>query len=157
MATYTAEVLWSRSDQHFLDGRYSRKHILRFDGGIEVPGSASPHVVPLPYSAAEAVDPEEAFVSSLSSCHMLWFLSVAVKQGFVVDHYHDIAEGIMERNASGKLMVSVVTLHPAVKFSGENQPTSVEVKQLHDQAHDECFIANSVKTEVRCEPRPSAL
>ena len=157
MATYTAEVLWSRAEQKFIDGRYSRKHILRFDGGIEVPGSASPHVVPLPYSAADAVDPEEAFVSSLSSCHMLWFLSIAAKQGFVVDHYHDIAEGIMEKDSGGKLMMSVVTLHPAVKFLGERQPTSIELEQLHHQAHDECFIANSVKTAVRCEPRPSAI
>ncbi len=157
MATYTAEVLWSRSEQKFVDGRYSRKHVLRFDGGIEVPGSASPHVVPLPYSAADAIDPEEAFVSSLSSCHMLWFLSIAASQGFVVDRYHDIAEGIMGKNSKGKLMVSLVTLHPNVMFSGEKQPTFSELEQLHHQAHAECFIANSVKTEVRCEPRHSAL
>jgi len=157
MATYTAEVLWSRSGETFTDGRYSRKHVLRFDGGIDVPGSASPHVVPLPYSAAEAVDPEEAFVSSLSSCHMLWFLALAAKQGFVVDGYHDVAEGVMEKNAQGKLAVSRVTLRPAVTFSGERQPTAVELDQLHHRAHDECFIANSVKTEVRCEPRSSSV
>ncbi|MEW5824153.1 MAG: OsmC family protein [Pseudomonadota bacterium] len=157
MSTYTAEVLWSRSEQKFIDGRYSRKHILRFDGGIEVRGSASPHVVPLPYSVADAVDPEEAFVSSLSSCHMLWFLSIAARQGFVVDHYHDVAEGVMEKNPEGKFMVSLVTLRPAVKFSGEKQPTRSELEQLHHQAHDECFIANSVKTEVRCEPTSSTL
>jgi len=157
MATYTAEVLWSRSDQKFLDGRYSRKHVLRFDGGVEVPGSASPHVVPLPYCAADAIDPEEAFVSALSSCHMLWFLSIAASRGFVVDRYHDVAEGIMGKNSRGKLMVSIVTLHPAAMFSGEKQPTSAELEQLHQQAHEECFIANSVKTEVRCEPKHSAL
>lgn len=157
MATYTAEVLWSRSGERFTDGRYSRKHVLRFDGGIDVPGSASPHVVPLPYSAAEAVDPEEAFVSSLSSCHMLWFLALAAKQGFVVDGYHDVAEGVLEKNAQGKLAVSRVTLRPAVTFSGERQPTAVELDQLHHRAHDECFIANSVKTEVRCEPRSSSV
>ncbi len=153
MKNYIAEVLWSRDGESFIDGRYSRKHVLRFDGGIEVPGSASPHVVPLPYAVADAVDPEEAFVSALSSCHMLWFLSIAAGQGFVVDAYHDVAEGFMARNAAGKLMVSVVRLRPLVHFSGEKLPTQGEFEQLHHQAHDECFIANSVKTEVFCEPR----
>jgi organic hydroperoxide reductase OsmC/OhrA len=157
MATYTAEVLWSRLGQPFLDNHYSRKHVLRFDGGIEVPGSSSPHVVPLPYSASDAIDPEEAFVSALSSCHMLWFLSIAAKQGFVVDHYHDIAEGVMAKNSEGKFMMSVVTLRPEVSFSGEKQPTAGELERLHHQAHDECYIANSVRTEVRCVPRPNAL
>jgi organic hydroperoxide reductase OsmC/OhrA len=152
MATYTAEVIWSRSGQPFLDNHYSRKHVLRFDGGIEVPGSSSPHVVPLPYSASDAIDPEEAFVSSLSSCHMLWFLSIAARGGFVVDQYHDIAEGVMARNAEGKLMMSVVTLRPEVSFSGEKPPTRSEFERLHHQAHDECYIANSVKTVVRCVP-----
>ncbi len=157
MATYTAEVIWSRSGQTFTDNRYSRKHVLRFDGGVEVPGSSSPHVVPLPFSAADAVDPEEAFVCSLSSCHMLWFLSIAAKRGFVVDRYHDAAEGVMGKNSEGKLVMSIVTLRPAVVFSGEKQPTTAELEQLHHQAHEECFIANSVNTEIRCEPRLSAL
>lgn len=157
MATYTAEVIWARSSQPFLDNHYSRKHVLRFDGGIDVPGSSSPHVVPLPYSASDAIDPEEAFVSSLSSCHMLWFLSIAAKQGFVVDHYHDIAEGVMAKNSEGKFMMSVVTLRPQVTFSGEKLPTAGELERLHHQAHDECYIANSVRTEVRCVPRPNAL
>ncbi|MER2528513.1 MAG: OsmC family protein [Candidatus Competibacter denitrificans] len=156
MAHYTAEILWSRSDEPFIDNRYSRKHILRFDGGIEIAGSSSPHVIPLPYSAADAVDPEEAFVASLSSCHMLWFLFLAAQQGFVVDHYHDIAEGVMAKNALGKLMMSVVTLRPEVTFSGQKQPTPTALLALHHQAHEECFIANSVKTAVRCEPRGSA-
>jgi organic hydroperoxide reductase OsmC/OhrA len=156
LATYTAEVIWSRGDQAFIDNRYSRKHVLRFDGGIEIAGSSSPHVVPLPYSALDAVDPEEAFVASLSSCHMLWFLSIAVEHGFVVDDYHDVAEGVMARNADGKLMMTVVTLRPAVRFSGSRQPTGADLQQLHHKAHDECFIANSVKTEVRCEPRQPA-
>ncbi len=157
MTAYTAEVVWSRSGQKFVDNHYSRKHVLRFDGGIEVVGSSSPHVVPLPYSVQNAVDPEEMFVSSLSSCHMLWFLSIAAKYGFVVDHYHDIAEGLMEKDSKGKFMMSVVTLRPKVTFSGEKQPTDDELEQLHHEAHEECFIANSVKTEVRCEPMPSAL
>jgi organic hydroperoxide reductase OsmC/OhrA len=156
MATYTAEVIWCRSGQPFLDNHYSRKHVLRFDGGIDVPGSSSPHVVPLPYSASDAIDPEEAFVSSLSSCHMLWFLSIVAKQGFVVDHYHDIAEGVMAKNSEGKFMMSIVTLRPEVSFFGAKQPTHDELELLHHQAHEECYIANSVKTEVRCVPRQNA-
>lgn len=157
MTTHTAEVTWCRTDsQPFIDGRYSRRHTLCFDGGIEVPGSASPHIVPVPYAATDAIDPEEAFVSALSSCHMLWFLSIAARRGFVVDRYHDIAEGVMDRNAKGKLMMARVTLRPAVTFSGAKHPTPVELEQLHHQAHEECYIANSVQTEVRCEPRPSA-
>ncbi|PKO34426.1 MAG: peroxiredoxin [Betaproteobacteria bacterium HGW-Betaproteobacteria-7] len=157
MAIYTAEVLWARSGQKFIDNRYSRKHILRFDSGIEIAGSSSPHVVPVPYSALDAVDPEEAFVASLSSCHMLWFLAIAAEHGFVVDDYQDAAEGVMAKNADGKLMMTVVTLRPEVHFSGESTPTDTELHKLHHLAHDACFIANSVKTEVRCEPRQAAL
>ena len=157
MATYTAEIIWSRAGQKFIDNRYSRKHTLRFDGGIEISGSSSPHVVPLPFSALDAVDPEEAFVASLSSCHMLWFLSIAVKHGLIVDEYHDAAEGVMGKNAQGKLMLTVVTLRPEVRFSGEKTPTNADLLELHHLAHGECFIANSVKTEVRCEPRQTAL
>lgn len=152
MATYTAEVIWSRGDQNFIDNKYSRRHLLRFDGGVEVPGSSSPHVVPAPWSAADAVDPEEAFVASLSSCHMLWFLSLAARQGFVVDRYRDNAEGVMARNPRGKLFVSRVTLRPDASFSGNPIPSAGEIEALHRQAHEECFIANSVKTEVRCVP-----
>ncbi len=153
MAIHTAEVLWERGEQAFVDNRYSRKHILRFDAGIEVAGSSSPHNVPLPYSTTAAIDPEETFVSSLSSCHMLWFLSIAAKHGFVVDHYHDVAEGVMAHNTEGNLMMKIVTLHPQVVFSGEKLPSRTELEQLHHQAHEACFIANSVKTEIRCEPR----
>jgi organic hydroperoxide reductase OsmC/OhrA len=152
MTSYTAETLWLRGEQNFLDNRYSRKHVLRFDGGVEVPGSSSPHVVREPYSDATAVDPEEAFVASLSSCHMLWFLSMAVERKFRVDRYFDAASGIMEKNANGKLFVSVVTLRPDVQFSGEHLPTRAEVDAMHHAAHEECFIANSVKTQVLCEP-----
>ncbi len=151
MATYTAEAIWTRAEQNFLDNRYSRKHLLRFDGGIEVPASSSPHVVRVPYSAEDAVDPEEAFVASLSSCHMLCFLAIAAKRGFRVDRYHDTAEGVMEKSAEGRLMISMVTLRPQVVFSGEKTPSADEYEQLHHLAHDECFIANSVRTEVRCE------
>ena len=152
MAEYKAEIIWARGDQDFLGNRYSRGHLWRFDGGIEVPGSSSPHVVPLPWSDAAAVDPEEAFVAALSSCHMLWFLVLAAKRGFCVDHYADAAVGVMDRNADGKLAMTVVTLRPRVTFSGATLPSREQIDQLHHKAHVECFIANSVKTDVRCEP-----
>lgn len=152
MAHYTAEVLWLREEQDFLDNRYSRKHVLRFDGGLEVAGSSSPHVVSLPMSDASAMDPEEAFVASLSSCHMLWLLSIAAKQKFRIDRYFDAAVGVMEKNVEGKMAMTVVTLRPEVHFSGERLPTQEQICQMHHEAHEQCFIANSVKTEVRCEP-----
>ena len=152
MAHYTAEILWLRGEQPFTDNRYSRRHTLRFDGGVEVPGSSSPHVVPLPMSDASAVDPEEAFVASLSSCHMLWFLAIAAKRRFCVDRYFDAEVGTMGRNAEGREAMLTVTLRPEVLFSGERLPTREELADMHHKAHDECFIANSVKTEVRCEP-----
>ena len=152
MAQYTAEISWQRNGKDFLSNRYSRKQLLRFDGGIEVVGSSSPHVVPLPYSVSAAVDPEEAFVASLSSCHMLWFLSIAAKRKFCVDAYADNAIGVMDKNAVGKMAMTIVTLRPKVTFSGDKLPTQAQVEELHHQAHEQCFIANSVKTEVRCEP-----
>ncbi|MDQ0039209.1 OsmC family protein [Variovorax boronicumulans] len=152
MSEYTAELLWERGDQDFLANTYSRRHSLRFDGGAEWAGSSSPHVVPLPFSDASAVDPEEAFVASLSSCHMLWFLTMAVKRKFCVDRYFDAASGVMEKNADGKMSMTVVTLRPEVTFSGENLPTREQIEHMHHRAHEECFIANSVKTDVRCEP-----
>lgn len=150
---YTAETIWHRGEQPFTDDRYSRAHILRFDGGVEVPGSSSSLVVPLPYSVEAAVDPEEAFVSALSSCHMLWFLSIAAKRGYRVDSYHDQAVGIMQRNDSRKFSMTEVTLKPEVLFSGGSIPTPQTILEMHHLAHDECFIANSVKTNVRVEPR----
>jgi organic hydroperoxide reductase OsmC/OhrA len=152
MHEYTAQLTWSRGDQPFVDNRYSRRHLLKFDGGIELRASSSPQVVKIPFSDPEAVDPEEMLVASLSSCHMLSFLYLAALQKFCVDHYSDNASGIMAKNSSGKSFVSVVTLRPDVRFSGDRVPTEAEVEQLHHQAHEECFIANSVRTEVRCEP-----
>ncbi|MBB1074231.1 OsmC family protein [Rhodoferax sp. 4810] len=157
MAQYTAEVLWLRHEQDFLSNRYSRRHVLRFDGGVEVPGSSSPHVVPLPMSDAAAVDPEEAFIASLSSCHMLWFLSIAAKRKFCVDRYFDAAVGVMGKNAEGKMAMLTVSLKPQVQFSGERLPTPEQINAMHREAHEECFIANSVNTEVRCEPVYAAL
>ena len=149
---YSAEVLWQRGSDDFLSNRYSRRHLLRFDGGLEVPGSSSPHVVPVPMSDASALDPEEAFVASLSSCHMLWFLSIAGKHKFCVDRYFDAATGVMAKNAEGKMAMTMVTLRPDVTFSGERQPTREEQDRLHHAAHEACFIASSVETDVRCEP-----
>ena|ERR1700761_6045447 len=150
--TYDVQVRWSRGDAVFTDNRYSRAHTWHFDGGIEVPASSSPHVVRLPLSSAEAVDPEEAFVASISSCHMLWFLSIAAAAGYCVDRYVDKAAGVMGKNSAGKTAVTRVTLHPSVTFSGARIPTSAEIVELHHKAHDECFIANSVTTDIRCEP-----
>lgn len=153
MTQYTAALEWQRGTQDFVGKRYSRRHLLRFDGGAEVVGSSSPHVVPLPYSDPAAVDPEEAFVASLASCHMLWFLSLAAEGGYCVDHYADTASGVMSKNSEGKLAMTSVTLRPVVQFSGDHRPTADEHAGLHHRAHDACFIANSVRTEVHCEPR----
>ncbi|HSV36744.1 MAG TPA: OsmC family protein [Ramlibacter sp.] len=152
MAHYTARISWQRDGQDFLGNRYSRKHLLHFDGGAELAGSSSPHVVPLPHSDPTAVDPEEMFVASLSSCHMLWFLSIAAGRGFCVERYTDEAEGVLARNAARKMAMTQVTLRPQVVFSGEKLPTRDQIGEMHHKAHDECFIANSVTTDVRCEP-----
>ena len=148
----TAQVVWARGDQRFVDNRYSRKHMLRFDGGAEVAGSSSPHVVPLPYSDATAVDPEEAFIASISSCHMLFFLSIAAGRKFRVDRYRDNAVGEMVKNAAGKLIVATVTLKPEAQFSGDKLPTRTEIDAMHHEAHAECFLANSVKTKMSTAP-----
>lgn len=152
MSEHLAIVEWQRNGAVFVDDRYSRAHQWRFDGGAEVAASASPQVVPEPCSDATAVDPEEAFVASLSSCHMLWFLSIARKHGYLVEHYHDQAVGVLGRNTHGKLAITTVTLRPRVQFSGERQPDADALRTLHEQAHQSCFIAHSVLTEVRCEP-----
>ena len=153
MSTYTAGIRWSRGGQKFTDNRYSRAHTWRFDGGAVVPASSSPAVVPLPMSEAGAVDPEEAFVASLSSCHMLWFLSIAAKQGYTVDAYADDASGVMAKNAAGKLAMTTVTLRPLVTFSGAKLPDRAALDALHHAAHGECFIAASIRSEVIIEPR----
>jgi len=155
MSAYTVNVAWHRGTAAFADNEYSRAHTWTFDGGIEVVASSSPAVVPLPWSRADAVDPEEAFVASLSSCHMLWFLSIAARARFCVDGYVDDAVGVMSRNPAGKLAMTLVTLRPKVAFAGDRLPTDDEIAAMHHKAHAECFIANSVKTEVRCEPAPA--
>lgn len=153
MFEFSAVVSWDRKGASFSDNAYSRGHLWRFDGGIEVPASSSPHILPAPMSVEEAVDPEEAFVASLSSCHMLFFLSIAAKQGFIVDSYRDAAVGIMEKADDGKIAVTRVTLYPEVRYDGETQPTKEQEHAMHHDAHGECFIARSVTTDVRCEPK----
>jgi organic hydroperoxide reductase OsmC/OhrA len=152
MSRYTASVRWARGDAAFTDLRYSRRHTWRFDGGVDVPASSSPHSVKVPYSAEDAVDPEEAFVASIASCHMLWFLSIAAGRGFVVDRYVDDAEGFLERGADGKVWMTRTTLRPAIAIAGARKPSRDELVAMHDEAHHACFIANSVKTVVTCEP-----
>ena len=153
MARYTAQLQWQRNEgEAFTDQRYSRRHTLRFDGGAVLAGSSSPAVVPLPFSDPAAVDPEEMFVASLSSCHMLWFLSIAAGRGHVVDTYDDDAQGVLARDALRRMVMTVVTLRPCVRFAG-TAPDAQALAALHHEAHEQCFIANSVKTEVRVEPR----
>ncbi len=152
MAEHTATVAWDRFDAAFTDNRYSRAHRWMFDGGATIPGSSSPHVVPVPMSDPMGVDPEEAFVAALASCHMLCFLSIAAKRGFVVDHYEDHAAGTLARNAAGRQAMTRVVLRPAVGFSGPSQPAAGDLAAMHDAAHHECYIANSVLTEVVVEP-----
>jgi organic hydroperoxide reductase OsmC/OhrA len=150
--SHGARIIWERGDAVFTDNRYSRKHRIEFDGGAVIPGSSSPTVVRAPYSDPAAIDPEEQFIASISSCHMLWFLSIAAKHKFRVDRYEDDAEGVMEKNAEGKVAITKVTLRPRVAFSGDKIPTAEEIDHLHHEAHEECFIASSVKTEIRVEP-----
>ena len=152
MSEYKTVVIWSRDGAAFTDNRYSRGHRWLFDGGVEVPASSSPMVVPLPLSVAAAVDPEEAFVVSLSSCHMLSFLFIAAKRGFLVDSYRDEAVGVLAKDSVGKLAMTRVTLRPETQFAGNKRPTADELAVMHHEAHDQCFIASSVKTDVRCEP-----
>jgi organic hydroperoxide reductase OsmC/OhrA len=153
MSTYTAQVLWERGDGDFPGKRYSRRHSVSFDGGARTLWSSSPQHVPVPLSDASAIDPEEAFVAAVSSCHMLWFLALAAKQGYCVDRYADEPAGELGRNSDGRMGITVVTLRPAVQFSGEKQPSAVELAQLHEHAHEQCYIANSVRSEVRVEPQ----
>ena len=148
MPQFTAEITWQRGSQAFADNRYSRAHQWRFDGGLTVPGSSSPHSVPLPMSDPAAVDPEEALVAALSSCHMLFFLSIAAQRGLVVDRYVDSAVGLLEKDDAGKLAMTRITLAPAITFSGELRPDAAQLDAIHHAAHERCYIANSIKAEV---------
>jgi organic hydroperoxide reductase OsmC/OhrA len=151
MSHYTATISWRRSGPDFRQGRYSREHTWRFDGGAVVAASPSPHAVPAPYSNPAYVDPEEAFVASISSCHMLTYLYLASRRGFQVDAYDDAAIGTLTKNERGIPWVSEVVLRPKITYSGEPAPTAADEAALHHQAHEQCYIANSVKTLIRIE------
>lgn len=151
MSEYQATIRWQRDGQPFVDDEYSRGHHWEFDGGLTVPASASPDIVPLPRSVAENVDPEEAFVASLSSCHMLFFLSLAARRGIVVDDYVDAAVGYLAKRDDGKLAMTRVVLHPHASYAGSGQPKPEIINKLHHRAHDLCFIANSVTTDIDVE------
>jgi len=152
MSRYGMTVTWELGDARFEGGRYNRAHLWSFDGGAEVRASSSPSVVPIPYSDPEGVDPEEAFVASLASCHMLWFLSLAAQQGFSVRSYRDSAEGTMAAGPDGRLRMVAVTLRPHAIFAGARHPSLEELRALHQRAEEECFIANSVTTELTTVP-----
>lgn len=149
---YDATIEWTRGDQAFVDNKYSRAHVWRFDGGAVVPGSSAPASVPLPWSDASAVDPEEAMVASLSSCHMLWFLAFAAKAGWVVDRYFDEASGELDRNPEGRRYLARVTLRPVTSFTGP-APTQEQLDVLHHAAHDHCEMAHSVRATIAIEAR----
>ncbi|HET7316665.1 MAG TPA: OsmC family protein [Sphingomicrobium sp.] len=151
MSTYTATIRWQRDPStDFSRGQYSRAHSWEFDGGVTSPAAPSPHVVPQPWSDTSAVDPEEAFVASLASCHMLFFVDLARRAGLVVDSYADEAEGVLEKRDDGKMWMSRVTLRPRVTWGGDT-PDEAAIADLHHRAHDACFIANSVTSEVKIE------
>lgn len=151
MDTYNATIRWTRGSDAFANQKYSRGHRWEFDEGVSVPASASPHSVRAPWHVAAAVDPEEALVAALASCHMLFFLSGASRDGFIVERYEDPAVGEMQKDAAGRVAVTKVTIRPQVTFSG-TQPTSAQFTALHARAHEQCFIANSIKSEVVIEP-----
>jgi organic hydroperoxide reductase OsmC/OhrA len=155
MSDHHARVLWQRdAAEPFVDQRYSRRHSWHFDGGAVVAGSSSPSVVRLPFSDPSAVDPEEALVASVSSCHLLWFLSLAAEAGWCVDDYDDEAVGHLGRDERGRAAITRIVLRPRVRFGGDHRPDHAEVERLHHAAHEACFIANSLRSEIVCEPQP---
>ena len=150
MKQFEANITWHRGAQPFTDNRYSRAHEWQFDGGLRLPASSSPLSVPLPMSDASALDPEEALVAAVSSCHMLFFLSLAAQRGLVVDQYLDKAVGTMDRNARGKMGMTRIVLRPSIAFAGQ-QPSSEALAAIHHDAHDKCYIANSIMADVVIE------
>lgn len=152
MQQHKIEIMWERGNEVFTDLKYSRRHLAQFDGGLRVPFSSSPNTVRPPMSDPLAVDPEEALLTAVASCHMLWFLAIAAQHGFRVDSYHDQTSGTMRKNEKGKLFVSDILLKPRVVFSGDKLPGEEEHLHLHHLAHEECFIAHSVLAKVVYEP-----
>lgn len=151
MHRYTASIQWQRQGEDFRRGRYSREHAWTFDGDIRVAASASPLVVPLPFSSERAIDPEEALVAAAASCHMLSFLHVAAKRGFTVERYEDAAEGLMEKNARGRYAITRIVLRPRITFADDAGPGTEERRALHHAAHEEYYIANSILAEIVVE------
>jgi organic hydroperoxide reductase OsmC/OhrA len=151
MSEHRATICWQNRQETFTDNQYSREHRWTFDGGVEVPASSSPLVVPEPYSNPACVDPEEAFVAALSSCHMLFFLAIAAQKDFRVEQYRDCAIGHMAKDEAGHLAITTVRLFPHVTFRGEPMPTVQQFEAMHEQAHHSCFLANSVKTQITIE------
>jgi organic hydroperoxide reductase OsmC/OhrA len=156
-----ATIRWQNNDEQFSDSKYSRKHTWEFDGGAVVHASSSPAVVPVPMSDPHAVDPEEALVAAISSCHMLWFLAIAAKKGFSIDEYCDNAIGQMGKNHRGQMAITEVTLRPRISWDQTNQPTETDIREMHDRAYEKCFIANSVTANITvqqsgpiCNPDP---
>jgi organic hydroperoxide reductase OsmC/OhrA len=155
MSEHKAIIRWNRSGPEFAKGKFSREHTWTFDGGVTVQASASPSVVPAPWSNPAGVDPEEAFVAAISSCHMLTYVWLASRKGFTVDSYDDEAVGTMTKNEKGVPWVSAVTLKPKIVYSGAKLPTPADEEHLHHEAHEQCFIAQSVKTVVTVKPAGS--
>lgn len=153
MSKHRVNVRWDRGEAPFTDKKYSRAHTWRFDGGAVVPASAAAGVVPLAYCDPAGVDPEETLAAAVSSCHMLWFLVFAANKGFVVDRYEDDAEALLAKDADGKYAVTQIILRPQVFVSGSHLPSDEEFAAMHHQAHEECFIARSVKSEILLQPQ----
>ncbi len=153
MSQHRATVAWRHDGGDFPARKYSRLHTVRVGADLEIPGSPSPAIVPAPHSSHDALDPESAFVAALSACHMLWFLDLAAGAGFTVASYADEAEGTLGRIGPGRMAMTRVVLRPAITFSGDKHPTAQDLDRLHHSAHEKCFIANSVTSEVAVEPR----
>ncbi len=148
MSSHVAEILWQLEGEDFRAGKYTREHVWKFDGGLSVAASASPQIVPLPFSNPAGVDPEEAFVASIASCHLLTFLYLAARKGFEVTRYSDTAVGTLTKNERGVPWVSKITLRPRIEYAEGGRPSAALEAELHHAAHEQCFIANSVKTAI---------
>ncbi len=153
MSQHTAVIEWQRGDQPFSDNKYSRAHNWTFDGGAVVRGSSTPSaMIPPPLSDETAVDPEEALVAAVSSCHMMFFLAYARKDGFIVDSYRDAAEGTLGKDERGKISITDIVLRPAVSWSGDKVPDAAQIADLHHRAHEACYIGNSVRSSRSNRP-----
>jgi organic hydroperoxide reductase OsmC/OhrA len=151
MSTHTASITWSRGDAIYSDGKYPRAHAISFDGGASLLGSPAPEIVRPPLSDPAGVDPEEMLVASAASCHMLFFLDFARKAGHVVDSYADAPVGRMDEDDRGRVAIVEIVLRPVISFSGDNIPDAAGIALMHHKAHEACFVANSLRCDVRVE------